>query len=180
MHVTKSFPELITELFLFPCCKPVYMSRHWNDKRKWYVSITKCVFSFVHKTLAGYSFVSCSVVLMFALLRAQNRIVRSQPASQPVKQTGRQTDGQGRQRGRDRALQDEDRSGKVGHGADGVTACLSRRLLSTHTQPRDKHSRDRLLIMLHLYQDTQMCSLSVCFSDAPGRTANIGKHQVVQ
>lgn len=80
----------------------------------------------------GTGFVSCGFVWMFALLRAQNRIVHSQPASL-ASQRNRQTDGQGRHRGRDRALQAEDRSGKVAHGADGVTACLSRRLLSART-----------------------------------------------
>lgn len=34
---------------------------------------------------------SCSFVWMFALLRAQNRIVHSQPASQPAKQADRRS-----------------------------------------------------------------------------------------
>lgn len=65
-------------------------------------------------------------------------------------------------------------------GRWGVTVCLSRRLLSTHTLPRDKHSRDSVLIMLHLYQDTQMCTLCQFTFRSTNRTTNEDKHQVVQ
>lgn len=70
--------------------------------------------------------------------------------------------------------------GVGGLGTEGeVTVCLSRDYY-LHTLPRDKHSPDSVLIMFHLYQDAQMCTLRQFAFWSISPTTNEDKHQVVQ
>lgn len=53
-------------------------------------------------------------------------------------------------------------------------------IIHTYTLPRDKHSRDSVLIMFHLYLDPQMCTLCQFAFRSTSHTTNEDKHQVVQ
>lgn len=44
-------------------------------------------------------------------------------------------------------------------GGGGYSVFVQEIIIHTYTPPRDKHSLDSSLIMFHLYQDAQMCTL---------------------